>query len=115
MLGLWNGADIVQSASKTLFYLNIDAIRPYKVRLLLRKTSRADITVEECLNLHMLSQEDAKAFNSPTLTFIDDDGALNSLENWESICDELGINITSARVTVTVGEGAHAYWASIIT
>ena len=112
-IGFWNGSDIVQSASKTMFYINVDALKPYKVKIMLKKTDGAEISVEECKNLHMLNKEQAQDFYSPTLTFIDDDGALNSLENWESICDELGINITSALVTNTIGKGAHASWDDI--
>ena len=112
-IGFWNGSDIVQSASKTMFYINVDALKPYKVKIMLKKTDGTEMALEEYDNLHMLSKEQAQDFYSPTLTFIDDDGALNSLENWESICDEVGINITSALVTNTIGKGAHASWDDI--
>lgn len=112
-LGFWNGSEIVKSASKTVFYLNVGALKPYKVRLMLRRTDGEDILVEDCISLHILNENEAQSFYSPTLTFIDDDGALDSLKNWESICDELGISITSALVTNTVGKGAHASWDDI--
>lgn len=41
----------------------------------------------------------------PTLTFIDDDGALEALENWESIADEIGVKPTSALITGNIGNG----------
>lgn len=113
-LGFWDGSEIVQSASKTMFYINPEGLAPNQLKLMVKKNDGTDITVEECSNIHFLNKTSSETFApKPTLTFIDDDGSLNALENWESICDELGINITAALVTGQVGKGAHASWDDI--
>ena len=113
-LGFWNGSDIVQSASKTMFYINAEGLAPNKLKIMAKKSNGTYITVEECNNIHFLDESAAKAFApGPTLTFIDDDGAKEALLNWESICDELGINITAALITNGMGEGMRASWEDI--
>lgn len=114
-LGFWDGSDIVQSATKTVFYINAEGLAPNKLKLMVRKNDETEISAEECSsNIHFLNRASAKNFAAgPTLTFIDDDGSKEALENWESICDELGINITSALVTNSVGVGGHASWEDV--
>lgn len=113
-LGFWNGSEIVKSASKTMFYINAAALAPNKLKLMVKKNDGTDISVEEYNHIHFLNQSASKSFApGPTLTFIDDDGSKNALENWESICDELEINITSALVTNAVGDGIHVSWQDV--
>lgn len=110
-LGFWDGSDIVPSASKTMFYINAEGLAPNRLKLMVKKNDGSNITVDECNNIHFLNESSSKSFAlGPTLTFIDDDGAKEALENWESICDELNIRITSALVTNGMGEGKRASW-----
>lgn len=102
-LGFWDNKEIT-SASKSLYYLNPEGLEGYKIRLLCQRLGASTMDVTECANIHFLRAEDRKAFSpQPTLTFIDDDGSFDALKNWESICDEAGINITSALVTNAMG------------
>ena len=113
-LGFWNGSDIVQSASKTTFYINVDAIKPNKVKIMMKKTDNTEVAAEDSMNIRFLSKSAVEDFCQPaTLTFIDDDGAKNALENWESITDEIGIKITSALVTGVMGDATHVSWDDV--
>ncbi len=114
-LGFWNGSEIELSTSNAAtFYINAEGLSPNKLKLMVSKSDKTTITVEECSHIHFLDKSSSDAFApGPTLTFIDDDGSKEALENWESICDELGINITAALVTNVVGVGSHASWGDI--
>ena len=107
LVGVWGGTGIIQTASKWLYYLMPEHLSGYKIRLIARRRDSADITVNDVVaDVHFLNEIHAKAFcRTPTLTFIDDDGSLNSLENWESITDEIGVKITSALVTGVMRNG----------
>ena len=104
-VGVWDGKGISDASARKLYYFNTDGLQGYKIRLMLYRFNATDISVEECKSIHFLNTEKAKEFYpAPTLTFIDDDGSLDALTNWESICDEIGIKITSALVTGVMGE-----------
>ncbi len=105
-LGAWDGKEISNTATKKLYYLNTEGFQDYKIRLMLYRYDADIINTSEYDNIHFLSADMAKTFYPvPTLTFIDDDGSLDALMNWESICDEIGIKITSALVTGVMGDG----------
>ena len=103
-LGFWDNKGIA-SLSKALYYLNPKGLEGYKVRLLCQRLGANSIDVEESVNIHFLNGENQKVFTrQPTLTFIDDDGSFDALKNWESICDEVEIDITAALVTNAMGD-----------
>jgi len=103
-LGFWDNREIA-ATSKALYYLKPKGLEGYKIRLLCQRFDAETIALSECSNIHFLNDTDAEQFSpQPTLTFIDDDGSLDALKNWESICDELGIQITSALVTNAMGD-----------
>lgn len=104
-VGFWNGVSVAET-SKALYYFVPTPLSQYKFKVMIRRMDNGDITVEESGNVHFLNDVYAKAFYpTPTLTFIDDDGSKNALDNWESITDEIGIKITAALVTGVMGEG----------
>ena len=104
-VGFWNGKQITASGS-TVFYLNPTGLQGYKIRLVCKRRGASKIDVSECANIHFLNNICKNVFfPQPTLTFIDDDGALEALENWESISDEIGVKITSALNTGVMGDG----------
>lgn len=109
--GFWTGKGLDENSSRgvKIFYLNIGQMSQYKVKIILMKTdSSKTITIEDSTNIHFLDEQKAKSFGKgATLTFIDDDGNREALKNWESITDELGINITAALVTSYVGDKTH--------
>ncbi len=112
-LGFWNGTEIA-SSSKFIFYVNVGALDGYNIRLMMKNTRSENITLEESANLHFLNVIQASAFcQPPTLTFIDDDGSLNALQNWEDITDEMGISITSALMTGVMGDATHVSWSEV--
>ncbi|MBR2343877.1 MAG: polysaccharide deacetylase family protein, partial [Clostridia bacterium] len=118
-LGAWDGKEISNASTKKLYYLNTEGLQGYKIRLMLYRYDATSVSLEECENIHFLSEEKAKSFYpTPTLTFIDDDGSLDALMNWESICDQIGIKITSALVTGVMGDGeknpAKASWEDVM-
>lgn len=102
-LGFWNGKEIA-AASKVLYYLNPQGLEGYKLRLICQRLGADTMDVSECANIHFLGNEQKEISSTPTLTFIDDDGSYDALKNWESICDETGIEITSALVTNAMGD-----------
>ncbi len=105
-VGAWDGKEISNASTKKLYYFNTDGLQGYKVRLMLYRFGATNVSLEESENIHFVTAEKAKEFYpTPTLTFIDDDGSLEALMNWESICDEIGIKITAALVTGVMGEG----------
>ena len=112
-LGFWDNYQIGTTQRK-LYYFNPKGLEGYQIRLMCQRLDDAAINVDEYNNIHFLEHEDAALFYpQPTLTFIDDDGSLDALLNWESICDELGIRITAALVTNSVGDGTHVSWDEV--
>lgn len=99
-LGFWDNKNI-SATSKSLYYLNPKGLEGYKLRLLCQRLGASTISVAECANIHFLSSSSG---TGPVLTFIDDDGSLEALNNWDSICDEVDIDITSALVTNAMGD-----------
>lgn len=114
-LGAWDGAQISTTSAKKLYYINPKGFDPsYKLKLSLCRLDASSVALNEFDNIHFLSESEAKAFYpAPTLTFIDDDGNKNALENWESITDEIGIKITSALVTGVIGDETHTTWDEV--
>lgn len=103
-VGFWDGKALV-STSQKLYYLNPRGLAGYNIRLMFRRLDVSTLNVSESSHIHFLNAADAAAFApQPTLTFIDDDGSLNALLNWESICDEVGIRITSSLITGEMGD-----------
>lgn len=103
-LGFWDNNEI-SGTSKSLYYLNPKGLENCRVRLLCQRLGADSIDISACANIHFLGQEEKESFApQPTLTFIDDDGSMDALLNWESICDETGIKITSALVTNAMGD-----------
>lgn len=119
LVGCWGRTSVVQTADNWLFYLATEHLNDYKIRLIATRTDSSNITPNDVIDgVHFLNEIHAKAFYpTPTLTFIDDDGSLNALENWESITDEIGVKITSALVTGVMGDGEtnpqKASWADV--
>ena len=117
-LGFWDGKNIA-ATSKSLYYLNPNGLEGTKIRLVCQRLGAGIQEVSESSNVHFLGENEAKQFApQPTLTFIDDDGCFDALKNWESICDETGINITSALVTNTMGDEnddqrSHVSWGDV--
>ena len=109
-LGFWDNKRISDTPKK-LYYLNPAGLTGYKIRLLCQRLGADSIGINECE--HILMSSSAVMNLQPTLTFIDDDGSLDALLNWESICDELGIRITAALVTNSVGDGTHVSWDEV--
>ena len=107
LVGVWRRTEISQTASEGLYYLMPEHLSGYKIRLIARRQDEADITTDDVVGgIHFLNDIRARMFYpTPTLTFIDDDGSLNALENWESITDEIGVKITSALVTGVMDDG----------
>lgn len=104
-VGVWGGSTIGTS-SKEMRYILPDGLAGYKLRIMLRRYNATTMDVSECSNVHFLPSTNAEAFYpTPTLTFIDDDGSLEALENWESIADEIGVKITACLVTGVMGDG----------
>ena len=114
-VGFWNGKKIQSSDVPTGSYFIPKGLRGYKFRLMCRKVVSSAIDVSECSNIHFLNNIYKNTFYpQPTLTFIDDDGVLEALENWESISDEIGVKITSALVTGSIGiSDKHASWDDV--
>lgn len=103
-LGFWDNNEI-SATSKTLYYLNPQGLENCRIRLICQRLGASTIDVAECANIHFLDSGKKEEFAPrPTLTFIDDDGSMDALNNWESICDETGIKITSALVTNAMGD-----------
>lgn len=115
--GFWTGKGIDENSSRgaKIFYLNIGQMSQYKVKIILMKTdSSKTITIEDSANIHFLDEQKAKSFGKgATLTFIDDDGNREALKNWESITDELRINITAALVTSYIDDKTHISWDEV--
>lgn len=104
-IGFWNGKRITETYD-FVYYLNPKGLQEYKIRLLCRHLGNTT-GVEDCCNIHFLKGIYKDTFcGKPTLTFIDDDGVLEALKNWEAISDETGVNITSALVTNAMGDDA---------
>ena len=117
-IGVWDGVSFSTSARK-LYYFNTKGFEMYQFRLMIYRFDATSIDLTESDNVHFLNSINAKMFfPTPTLTFIDDDGSLNALENWESIADEIGIKITAALVTGVMGDGeknpTKASWEDVI-
>lgn len=107
LVGTWDGEGFGPSTT-SIRYLIPDGLEDYNIRLMLRSTNGGSITPQDSVNVHFYTEAFAKAFYpTPTLTFIDDDGSLNALENWESISDEIGVKITSCLVTGVMGDGVN--------
>lgn len=105
-VGFWNGVSVAETSKDLYYFVPTPLLSQYKIKIMIRRMDNGDITVEESGNVHFLNDVYAKAFYpTPTLTFIDDDGSKNALDNWESITDEIGIKITSALVTGVMGDG----------
>lgn len=103
-LGFWDNKEI-SDTSKTLYYLNPMGLEGYRIRLICQRLGASVISVNECGNIHFVdTYQHSNYLNQPTLTFIDDDGSLDALKNWEDICDQAGISITSALVTNAMGD-----------
>lgn len=106
-VGVWGGTGIIQTADKWLYYLMPEHLSNYKIRIMVKRADSVDITAEDVVGgVHFLNDiRTAMFYPTPTLTFIDDDGSKNALENWESITDEIGVKITSALVTGVMRNG----------
>ena len=106
-VGVWGGTGIIQTADKWLYYLMPEHLSNYKIRIMVKRADNVDITAEDVVGgVHFLNDiRNTMFYPTPTLTFIDDDGSKNALENWESITDEIGVKITSALVTGVMRNG----------
>lgn len=106
-VGIWDRNGFSSDSRHTmLYYMNVGALKNYNLLVLVRRLGGGTIDISEHSNIHFLNKQQAKIFYpTPTLTFIDDDGAKNALENWEAITDETGVKITSALNTGVMGDG----------
>lgn len=119
-VGTWNRKEIGDSHQAT-YYLNTEGLKDYKLRLMIKRYdcgSSYTMDISETANIHFLTDTRAEMFYpTPTLTFIDDDGAKNALENWESIADEIGIKMTFCLNTGVMGDGeinpTKASWSDV--
>lgn len=111
-VGTWNQKEITNSLQR-LFYLNASEFSQYNLRISLHRYGATPMEPDEYSNISFVDTSSLRNYKTPTLTFIDDDGSLEALNNWESICDEIGIDITSALVTATVGRSNKVSWDDV--
>lgn len=103
--GFWTGNALSTGSYNAVHYINpkgfryLAGLEGCKIRLSLKRWDVSEIGVDESANIHFLDSEHKKNFCKPTLTFIDDDGSIEALTNWEAISDETGVKVTSALTT----------------
>jgi peptidoglycan/xylan/chitin deacetylase (PgdA/CDA1 family) len=117
-VGFWNREQITETANRALYYFRTDGLPDYKFRIMLQRFDITSMDLTEFNNVHFLDDIYARSFSPiPTLTFIDDDGSKEALENWESIADEVGVKITACLVTGGMSDGVtnttRASWTDV--
>ena len=112
--GFWTERGLKSSPEARVRYFNTGGLDGCKFRLMIRRPDTT-IPIEDYTGkIHLLDGLYKRSFTpKPTLTFIDDDGNANALENWESIADEIGIRITFALNTGNMEDGEHTTWATV--
>ena len=103
-IGMWDGAKFAPVSGKKVYYF-CPNYSDYNIKITANRFGTPNIGVTDSADISFVTDAYYDRYNKPTLTFIDDDGSLNALENWESITDEIGVKITSALVTGVMGDG----------
>lgn len=116
-VGNCTGDDFSKTSENFYFteYIPVAAFRAkfqgYKFHLMAKVTS-----VDEAAKIEFLSEIYSAihdATRKPMITFIDDDGWEEALDNWESISDETGVKPSFAIVTGFIGAEGKAPWDKI--
>ena len=115
-VGFWDGLTVSTANEQAkMRYFNPKGLQGYKIRLMMKRLDTTTLDVSESCNVHFLNALQKSIFYpKPTLTFIDDDGAKNALENWENISDEIGVKITFAINTGGIDKEGKTSWDDVL-
>lgn len=72
-----------------------------------------ELSVHNALTNQELEQEIKALKGGAVLTFIDDDGILEGLNNWQDVSDRTGVKITFALITGNIGGARYATWDDV--
>ena len=125
MVGAWNNLEFSTSSitgmrSLINLYDYKDLYPTYRFKLVLYKKEEGTISTSECSAVNMFNS--CYFYNTyipsvntgkTIMTFIDDDGASESVSSWEDLYDACGVVPTFALITSKVGEPNRITWDDV--